>query len=71
MSGDGWSEATTPAEHFGHKLTRDGLVAVVHRNPERADLATMRIYGECRVMSERRHDDPVCTELTDRLRRPG
>jgi hypothetical protein len=68
---NGWSETATSGEHFGRKLTRGGVTTIVHRNPERPDLATMRIYGECRVMTEHRNDDPVWTELTARLRRPG
>lgn len=70
MLGDGWTESATSAEHFGRKLTRPGVTAMVYRNPERTDLATLRIYGECRVTAEHRHDDPVWTELTDRLPRP-
>lgn len=71
MVADGWSEGAAPAEHFGRKLTRDGLTAIVYRNPERTDLATMRLYGQCRVTSEHRHDDPVWTEITERLPRPS
>jgi hypothetical protein len=71
MADLGWTEAATAAEHFGSKLTRSGMTAVFYRNPERTDLATMRIYGECRVMAQYRNDDPAWTELTDRLRRPG
>jgi hypothetical protein len=70
MTALGWTEAATPAEHFGRKLTRSGVTAVFYRNPERTDLATMRIYGECRVVTDHRNDDPMWTELTDRLRRP-
>jgi hypothetical protein len=64
----GWMDAAAPGEHFGRKSTRAGLTSVVNRNPERLDLATMRVYGECRVMTDHRADDPVWTELTDRLR---
>jgi hypothetical protein len=41
---------------------------VFHRNPERSDLATMQVSGECRVMTDHHADDPVWTELTARLR---
>lgn len=64
----GWTEAASPAEHFGRKLTRAGVTTVFYRNPERLDVATMRIYGECRVVTDHRADDPAWTELTDRLR---
>jgi hypothetical protein len=68
MIGVGWTDAATQSEHFGRKLTRAGLVSEFHRNPERFDLATMRVYGECRVITDHRADDPVWTELTARLR---
>lgn len=71
MMGLGWTNANTRAEHFGWKLTRSGLTAEFYRNPERTDLATMRVSGECRVVSDHRADDPAWTELTDRLRQPG
>lgn len=71
MLAHGWSDSATSGEHFGGKLTREGVTTVMHRNPERADLATMRIYGECRVTGEHAHDDPAWTELTGRLRRPS
>ena len=68
MSGLGWTDTGSPSEHFGRKLTRAGLTAVFHRNPERSDLATMQVSGECRVMTDHHADDPVWTELTARLR---
>lgn len=71
MTAGGWAEAATPAEHFGHSLTRDGLHATFYRNPENTDLATMRLTGECRVVAEHRDTAAVWTEVTDRLRRAG
>ena len=67
----GWTDARSPSEHFGRNLTRAGLTSVFHRNPERLDLATMRVYGECRVVTDHHADDPVWTELTARLRQVG
>jgi S1-C subfamily serine protease len=70
MIGLGWTNAESRAEHFGRKLTRAGLTAVFYRNTERTDVATMRVTGECRVVSDHRADDPAWIELTDRLRTP-
>lgn len=67
----GWQEAPTTAEHFGHKLTRGGLSAVFHQIDAHRELATMRISGECRNMTDHRADDPVWRELTDRWRPAG
>lgn len=68
MVGLGWTDTGSFSEHFGRKLTRTGLTSVFYRNPERRDLATMQVYGECRVTSDHRADDPGWIELTDRLR---
>lgn len=68
MTDASWTDAATPAEHFGRKLTRAGVTSVFYRNPERVDVATMRIYGQCRVMTDHRADDAAWIELTDRLR---
>jgi hypothetical protein len=68
MIGLGWKDADARAEHFGRKLTRTGLTAEFYRNPERTDIATMRVDGECRVVTDHRADDPAWVEVTDRLR---
>jgi hypothetical protein len=71
MVGLGWTDTGSQSEHFGRKLTRAALTSVFARNPERLDLATMRVYGECRVVTDHHADDPVWTELTARLRQVG
>lgn len=63
---DGWSDTGVAAEHFGHKLSRDGIVSVFFRNTERIDMATMRLFGECAADSRA---TAAWTEITDRLRR--
>ena len=69
MTEIGWTSAATPAPHFGHKLTRAGLTATFFRNPERTDLATMTVDGECRVLApEHRAPDVAWVDVTERLR---
>ena len=68
MTDAGWTDAASHAEHFGRKLTRAGVTSVFYRNPERVDVATMRIFGQCRVVADHRADDAGWIELTDRLR---
>lgn len=67
MVASGWQEAPAMAEHFGMKLTRDGVTTTFHENPDDPKFATMRIYGECRVTSDHRNDNPAFTDITDRL----
>ncbi|WP_102144244.1 hypothetical protein [Mycobacterium hubeiense] len=68
MVADGWHEAPAMAQHFGKKLTKDGVTSVFYRDPRHREVATMRLYGECRAMADHRNDNPAWTEVTDRLR---
>jgi hypothetical protein len=63
----GWTTAPAMGEHFGQKLTRDGVTAVFYRIGNDTDFATMRLYGECRNVADHRHDNPAWREVTDQL----
>lgn len=63
MAGHGWVPAPTTAERFGAKLTRAGVTAVLQRQDAGADVATMRLYGQCRNLGDHRDDNPVWTEV--------
>jgi hypothetical protein len=67
MAAHGWTPAATLGEHFGQKLTKDGVTAIFYRNDDTADFATMRLYGECRNAGDHRGDNSVWTEVTDQL----
>ena len=67
MVAHGWRQAPTMGEHFGKKLTKDGVTSTFHRNLDVADFGTMRIYGECRNMTDHRRDNPAWTDIGDRL----
>jgi hypothetical protein len=67
MRAHGWQDAPAMAEHFGMKLTRDGVTSTFHENPDDRRFATMRIYGECRNTADHRNDNPAFTDITDRL----
>ena len=64
VTANGWSNAPALAEHFGYKLTGSGVTSTFYRNPNDANFGNMRLYGECRVAADHRHDDPVWTEVT-------
>jgi hypothetical protein len=61
----GWAPAASTSEHFGQKLTRDGVTAIFYRSVDETDFATMRLYGECRNTADHRSDNPVWREVTD------
>ena len=67
MVAAGWQQAPSMGEHFGMKLTRDGVTSTFHQNPDAPQFATMRIYGECRITSDHRNDNPAFTDITDLL----
>jgi hypothetical protein len=64
MMAHGWQQAPAIGEHFGTKLTKDGVTATFHENPDDMKFATMRIYGECRNTSDHRNDNPAFTDIT-------
>src|SRR5882757_261150 len=67
MVAHGWAPASSMGEHFGQKLTRDGVTAIFFRSVNDTDFATMRLYGECRNTADHRNDNPAWTEVTDQL----
>jgi hypothetical protein len=70
MVSHGWTRAPTTGEHFGQKLTKDGVTAIFYGSGNEVndtDGATMRLYGECRITADHRNDNPVWTEVSDQL----
>jgi len=67
MVSNGWTRAATTGEHFGQKLTNDGVTAIFYGNVNDTDVGTMRLYGECRITADHRNDNPVWTEVSDQL----
>ena len=67
MVAHGWQEAPSTGEHFGRKLTKDGVTSTFHRNLDDADFGTMRIYGECRNVADHRNDNPAWTDIAGLL----
>jgi hypothetical protein len=67
LAAHGWARAQAMGEHFGQKLTKDGVTAIFYANGAGADFATMRLYGECRNVADHRNDNPVWREVTGQL----
>jgi hypothetical protein len=67
MVAHGWTPAASMGEHFGQKLTKDGVAVIFYRSVNDTNFATMRLYGECRNTADHRNDNPVWTEVTDQL----
>lgn len=67
MVADGWQQAPAMDEHFGLKLTKDGVTSTFYENPDDAGFGTMRLYGECRNSGDHRDDNPAWTDITAQL----
>jgi hypothetical protein len=67
MVAHGWAPAPVMDEHFGQKLTKDGVTAIVYRSGDNTDFATLRLYGECRNTADHRNDNPAWREISDQL----
>jgi hypothetical protein len=63
VSADGWTRSPAVGEHFGIKLARDGLTALLDREGADTGFAALRLYGECRNDGDHRDDDPAWTEV--------
>lgn len=63
MVDHGWTRSPAKGEHFGQQLARDGVTSVFHRDLNDRRSATMRLYGECRITTDHRNDDPAWTEV--------
>jgi hypothetical protein len=62
MIADGWMSPAT-GEQSDQKLTKHAVTSMFQRNPDRIGFAIMRIYGECRNMTDHRNDNPAWTEV--------
>ena len=53
---------------FGATLYKDGVTAILYRDPDRATSGIMKMYGECRNIANHRNDDATgWTDITDQL----
>lgn len=70
MRANGWVEGLPLNEHPGGvTLSKDGVSARYHRNPDVPGRAVLRIYGECRNVTEHRDDPTGFVNITAELYR--
>jgi len=68
MRDHGWVEGIAPNSHPGGKtLSRDGLSARYHRNPDVPGRGVLQIYGQCRNVTDHRPDAAGFVNITDEL----
>jgi hypothetical protein len=64
----GWQKGLPPNQYlFGTTLYKDGVTAVLYRDPDRSTSGIMKVYGECRNIANHRNDTAGWTDITDQL----
>jgi hypothetical protein len=64
----GWQKGLPPNQYlFGTTLYKDGVTAILYRDPERRTSGIMKVYGECRNVANHRNDTTGWTDITDQL----
>lgn len=69
MTAQGWRIGLPPGHHpDGWTLAKDGVTAIYYRDPEQDGRGVLRVYGECRDVTDHRLDGAgfmdVSRELT-------
>ncbi len=65
----GWRKGLPPNQYpFGTTLSKDGVTAILYRNPDRDGSGIMKLYGECRNVADHRNDPTGWVDITDQLR---
>ncbi len=68
MTARGWREGLPPGRHpGGHTLVKDGLYAVYHRDPNLPGRGVLKIYGECRNITDHSSDTTGFEDITGEL----
>ena len=70
MKARGWHEGLPPKRYPGGRtLAKDGLTAIYHRHPDVPQRGVLKIYGECRTVTDHRLDTTGFVDITDQIRR--
>jgi hypothetical protein len=68
MTARGWREGLPPGRHpGGHTMVKDGLYAVYHRDPNLPGRGVLKIYGECRNVTDHSSDNAGFQDITDEV----
>jgi hypothetical protein len=68
MTPHGWQKGPPPEPYLlGTTLNRNGVTAILYRDPDRDGLGIMKVYGECRNVADHRADVTGWTDITDQL----
>jgi hypothetical protein len=68
MVAHGWQKGLPPNQYlFGATVYKDGVTAILYRDPDHRTSGIMKVYGECRDIANHRNDSAGWTDITDQL----
>jgi hypothetical protein len=69
MTARGWREGLPPGRHPGGRtMVKDGMYAVYYRDDDLAGRGVLKIYGECRNVTDHRLDTAGFADVTAQVR---
>lgn len=69
MAARGWREGLPPGRHPGGRtMVKDGLYAVYYRDPDLPGRGILKLYGECRNVTDHRLDTTGFVDVSDQVR---
>jgi hypothetical protein len=70
MTARGWREGLPPGRHPGGRtMVKDGMYAVFYRDPDLPGRGLLKLYGECRNVTDHRLDTAGFVDVTAEVRR--
>ena len=68
MVARGWQKGLPPNQYlFGATVYKDGVTAILYRDPDHRTSGIMKVYGECRDIANHADDTTGWTDITDQL----
>ncbi|WP_197498852.1 MULTISPECIES: hypothetical protein [unclassified Mycobacterium] len=72
LTDHGWTEGLPPNNHaFATTFTKDAVTVIVYRHDDEPNVGVLRVYGECRNMTDHRADATAWTDITGEFARPS
>ena len=64
----GWRITPPPSRYLsGISASKNGVTAILYRDPDRDGSGVMKVYGECRNVVDHRNDTAGWVDITDQL----
>ncbi|OBH12534.1 hypothetical protein A5695_16305 [Mycobacterium sp. E1747] len=68
----GWTEGLPPNNHaFAKALTKNAVTVIVYRHDDEPTVGVLRVYGQCRNVTDHHADATAWTDITGEFARPS